>query len=140
MLLLLIIITSLGGHSEKIRKTNYEGGGQKNKKYYIISCLKPAKEYICTISRPIHTQKLTPFPYSYFHTQLYSPYTLHHQVGSRDAGTNTNQTYTRIQTCTHGTNMHTEIGNRENEEIDIQTQAKARKILLIIYAISQRLL
>ena len=32
--------------------------------------------------------------------------------------------------------MHTEIGNRENEEIDIQTQAKARKILLIIYAIS----
>ena len=25
--------------------------------------------------------------------------------------------------------MHTEIGNRENEEIDIQTQAKARKIL-----------
>ena len=28
--------------------------------------------------------------------------------------------------------MHTEIGNRENEEIDIQTQAKARKNLLII--------
>ena len=32
--------------------------------------------------------------------------------------------------------MLTEIGNRENEEIDIQTQGKARKILLIIYAIS----